>query len=172
MRLDNAKVKPNQWWSSLLFPVALFFIHIQQASPSSSRAGYGGQMPLCETKDDERLWSQFMNNNYYAVFPDFNRNFGGAKWFRFCEDKFCPNEANCDKDRMLCCTHSYCPYSGAAGGGAARRYNQVLLDYCITPNYTVSICCSPCTCQLSPLINRDMSIQTYKGMPRLFEHSC
>jgi len=130
------------------------------------------QMPLCEDKSQERIWSSFMNANYQVVFPDYNRNFGGAKWFKFCEDKFCPNSENCDKQRMLCCTHSYCPYSGATGGGAARRYNQVLLDYCISPNHTVSICCSPCTCQLSPLMNRDMSIENYKGMPTLFEHSC
>lgn len=136
------------------------------------RVQTASQMPLCEDKDSEKIWSDFMNANYRVVFPDYNRNFGGAKWFQFCEDKFCPDAQNCDKERMLCCTHSYCPYSGAAGGGAARRYNQVLLDYCITPEYTVSICCSPCTCQLSPLVNRDMSIQTYKGMPTLYEHSC
>ena len=26
------------------------------------------------------------------VFPDGNRNFGGAKWFGFCEKMFCPTE--------------------------------------------------------------------------------
>lgn len=129
-------------------------------------------LPLCETKENERKWANFINDNYRQVFPDYNRNFGGAKWFKFCEEKFCPEENNCDKARMLCCSHSYCPYSGATGGGAARRFSQVLLDYCITPEYSVSICCSPCTCQLSPITNSDMSIQTYKGMPTLFEHSC
>jgi len=144
----------------------------QQTGYRVSRVQTAESLPLCETKAQEQQWNSFMGANYNKVFPDYNRNFGGAKWFKFCEDKFCPDESNCDKDRMLCCTHSYCPYSGASRGGAARRFNQVLLDYCITPEYTVSICCSPCTCQLSPTMNRDMSVQTYKGMPTLFEHSC
>jgi len=113
-----------------------------------------------------------MSNNYRVVFPDYSRNFGGPKWFKFCEDRFCPSESECDKDRMECCTHSYCPYSGASSGGAARRFDQKLLDYCINEEYSVSVCCSPCTCHLSPLSNSDMEIRTYKGMPTLFEKSC
>jgi len=156
----------------LFFALIISLGRCQRTGFRVRRVQTASQMPLCEDKESEKTWSDFMNSNHRVVFPDYNRNFGGAKWFQFCEERFCPNAENCDKDRMLCCTHSYCPYSGASGGGAARRYNQVLLDYCITPEYTVSICCSPCTCQLSPLVNRDMSIQTYKGMPTLFEHSC
>jgi len=162
----------RRWRMALVLLFLLNMTSISRGQRERSRARTAEEMPLCQNKESERIWSDFMNANYQTVFPTYNRNFGGAKWFRFCEDNFCPDEARCDKDRMLCCTHSYCPYSGAAGGGAARRYNQVLLDYCITADYTVSICCSPCTCQLSPTMNQDMSVQEYKGMPTLFEHSC
>ena len=141
----------------------------------------------CLTKYDEQAWSLYLSKHFKVVFPDGNRNFGGSKWFELCEARFWPlekwgslsksekevKEAQAKK-MMRCCSRSYCPYSGAIAGGAARRYNQVLLDYCINKDHALSVCCSPCVCHLGPGSNKSKSssykIENYKGLENvLFE---
>ena len=100
----------------------LFFMFIEQGIFAQQ------QLPpeSCQTKESERAWYNYLSKYFHAVFPDGQRNYGGHKWFEFCETQFWQKEDRNNesmKKRMQCCTHSYCPYSGAIAGGAAKSLN-------------------------------------------------
>lgn len=131
----------------------------------------------CQTKQDEQQWYHYLSKHFSEVFPQGNRNFGGYKWFQFCEHKFWDESGTLgekNKAKMACCTQSYCPYSGAIAGGAARSKNQKLLTYCINENDALSVCCKPCVCHLGNEKNKTApnryKIGAYKNLERvLFE---
>ena len=139
-------------------------VYIVWAVISSSLLAGNSQPPnSCVTKQDARAWNSYLSRHFRVVFPDGNRNFGGSKWFELCEERFWKPSSweklrgaqrlaaeTRAKELMRCCSRSYCPYSGAIAGGAARKYDQALPDYCINDRDAVSVCCSPCICHLGP----------------------